>query len=148
LNTNGCPVGIGIGLGTAAGVWLFVRPAAVSRHLAEQVERGPGTVIDFAEIARFPWDRVHIFGPYTPHRVIEDRLGFPWPKVRQTTIEHSDRVNLVVFVRGRAVTCWFEHPRGRGELEPLVRPAGYSRPEARFRVVRHGPEQRPTLQPL
>lgn len=114
--------------------WLVVRSQSVSWSLAEQVKRGPGTVINFAEVAPFPWDRLYIFGPYTPHEYIHSRLGFHWQGVRQTSIELSDVVNLVVFVRNEKVVHWFEYPRNSCELGYLAASRGYARGEARFRV--------------
>lgn len=125
--------------------WLIVRSNAVSRALSEQVRRGPGTTVDFAEVAPFAWDRLYVFGPYTPHQRIHDSLGFRWPGIRATTIEYSEGVNLVVFVRSGEVVYWFEHPRNQGELLELARPQGYSREEARFQVCFVDGEQRLAL---
>ena len=80
---------------------LVLRCQGVSWALSEQMRRGPGTTVDFAKVARFAWDRVHVFGPYTRHTDIHARLGFHWGGVERTTIEWNDGVNLVVFVRGR-----------------------------------------------
>ncbi len=114
--------------------WLWVRSQSVSWSLDEHVRRGPGTVIDFAEVAPFTWDRLYIFGPYTPPQNIHSCLGFRWQGVRWTSIEDSDGVNLVVFVRSGEVVHWFEYPRGRVELGYLTDPRGYAREEAHFRV--------------
>ena len=51
---------------------------------------GPGTTVDFAEVAPFAWDRVYFFGPYTPRERIHTSLGFHWPGVESTTIEWDD----------------------------------------------------------
>lgn len=124
-----CTLFVGAGL-----CWLLVRSQSVSWSLAEQVGHGPGTVIDFAEVAPFPWDRLYIFGPYTPRAYIHSCLGFRWQGVRWTSIGDSDGINLVVFVRRGEVVHWFEYPRHRGELGDLTDPRGYAREEARFRV--------------
>jgi len=118
--------------------WLLVRSSSVSRSLATQIQRGPGTVIDFAEVAPFPWDRLYIFGPYTSPEHVQKSLGFSWPEYWRTSIQDSKRANLVVFVRERQVVHWFEHPRKDGELGYLDDPKGYARGEAHFRVQREG----------
>src|SRR5437660_866735 len=84
---------------TLAGVchWLTVRPPSISQTLAERVEGGPGTVVDFDNIAPFSWDRLYIFGPYTPHKQIQASLGFRWEEINRTEIEHSDSINLIIF---------------------------------------------------
>jgi hypothetical protein len=113
---------------------------AVSTALSAAICRGPGATVDFAEVAPFDWDRVFVFGPYTPHSSIHARLGFPWSGVSRTTIEWNEGVNLVVFIRGTRVVCWFEHVRHE-ELEELADPNGYARQQARFTVGFVGPER-------
>lgn len=125
--------------------WFIIRSRSVSRALSEQVRRGPGTTVDFAEVAPFAWDRLYVFGPYTPHQHIHETLGFPWPGVSGTTIEYSDGVNLVVFVRSGQVVYWFEYPRSQGELLELTSPQGFSHEEACFQVSLVGAEQRLAL---
>jgi hypothetical protein len=111
------------------------------------MQRGPGSVVDFAEIAPFAWDRVYVFHPYTPHKHIHRTLGFNWSGVARTTIEYSEGVNLVVFVSGEKVVHWFEHPRWE-ELAELADSKGYAREHARFRVCRVGVDERLALGPL
>ncbi len=134
-----------VGIVAAIGTWFVVRQNTLSLTLFEQVQRGPGTTVDFNEIAPFAWDRVYIFGPYTPHQRIHDSLGFHWPDVSATTIEYSDVVCLVVFVQSGQVVDWFEHTLNRGDLMQLTNPQGYSREEARFQITLVGAEQRPAL---
>jgi len=119
----------------------MARSSSVSRSFAAQVQRGPGTVIDFAQVAPFSWDRLYIFGPYTAPKHVDTCLGFHWPEYWRTSIRDSKRVNLVVFVRGGEVVHWFEFPRESGELGYLNNPTGYARGEARFRVQRYGPDR-------
>ena len=120
----------------AAGVywWSGMPAGSVSRTLSDKVHRGPGTVIDFAEVAPFAWDRVFIFHPYTPSREIDACLGFHWGGAGRSSIEFSDGINLVVFVRNGAVVCWFDHPRNEGDIMDLADPQGYARAEAKFWV--------------
>jgi hypothetical protein len=126
--------------------WLVLRPDRVSSALSEQIRRGPGTMVDFAQAAPFAWDRVYVFGPYTSHEHIHKSLGFHWGGIERTTIELNDGVNLVVFVRGRRVVHWFEHARHE-ELGDVTDPNGYAREETKFRVFRDGTEQRLALAP-
>jgi hypothetical protein len=128
------------------GTWLvisvFVRDRSVSRALADQVQRGPGAIVDFTEITPFAWDRVYVFEPYTGPKDIEASLGFRWEGVKDTTIEWSESVNLVVFVFDGRVVHWFEQPRNRGELLGLANSGGYTRNEARFAVCLVGRDGR------
>ncbi len=95
-------------------------------------------------VAPFAWDRVYIFGPYTPHDHIHASLGFHWSEVGRTTVECNEGVNLVVFVRNGKAMHWFEHAR-QEELADLAQPEGYAREQAKFRVCRVGTEQRLAL---
>jgi hypothetical protein len=138
----------GIGVALLAGLALVVWPAGLARYrsweLGRAVDRGPGSVVHFAEIGPGGWDRVYVFHPYyLPEKVQED-LEFPWPRAADSTIEWNDGVNLVVFVRGGAVAGWFEHPRNRGDLTGLSNRVGYARSEARF-VVQTDQEGRAIL---
>jgi hypothetical protein len=91
-------------------------------------------MIDFAEIAPFPWDRVYIFRPYSSREHIESSLGFHWEGARWTSIDSGKSVNLVVFVRNGTVVSWFEHPRCDGDMLDLDDPNGFAREQAQFRV--------------
>jgi hypothetical protein len=70
----------------------------VKAKLEVAVKSGQST-FDFASAAPFAWDRVFVFGCYTSREVAESALGFEWPDFSQTSIDSSDSVNLVVFVR-------------------------------------------------
>ena len=130
---------IGIACGAAGHYFWSVMPSrAVSRSLAAEVRRGPGTVVDLAQVAPFAWDRVFVFTPYTPKAQIELCLGFPWDGAKRSNIESSKGNNLVVFVLDGAVVCWFDHSRADGELGDLADPKGYTRAEAKFAVSLDG----------
>jgi hypothetical protein len=130
----------------ASGVycWSVMPTASVSRSLAAEVRRGPGTVVDFATVAPFPWDRVFVFHPYTPHSHIDACLGFPWDGAKWSNIEWDEGINLVVFVHNRSVVCWFEHSRADGDMLALAVPNGYTVEDAKF-TVRLGQENRLVL---
>lgn len=117
---------------------VAVWPVGLARYrsgeLGRAVERGPGAVIDFADLGPAYWDRVYVFHPYYPREAVQEDLGFQWSGVADTSIELNDGVNLVVFVRDGAVVGWFEHPRNRGDLGGLSNRIGYSRSVARFTV--------------
>jgi hypothetical protein len=125
------------GVCLAAGLftWFVVRPYRVSMALSEHMRGGPGTIVDFASIAPFAWDRVYFFGPYTDDDYIDRSLGFHWGGVKWSGIGSGKGVNLVVFVQDEAVVHSFDHSRLE-ELGALVNPRGYARDEARFTVYR------------
>jgi len=133
-----------LGLLASLSYGFIVHSASVSRELSRQIQRGPGTTIDFAEVAPFAWDRVYVFGPYTPPAQIHTSLGFQWDGISRTSIELNDGVNLVVFVRGTEVVYWLEHSR-KEELGWLANSGGYAREQARFSVSQDGPGERLAL---
>jgi hypothetical protein len=113
--------------------WSVGRAELRSRALWRQVERGPGTVVDFTQIGPSGWDRLYIFHPYTPPGSINQALGCEWADADDGV---RQGVNLVVFVRDVEVAGWFEHPRNQGELKYLASMEnGYSPEHARFVVV-------------
>jgi hypothetical protein len=124
--------------------WSIYQAKMWSHALWQQVGRGPGAVVDLAQLGPTDWDRVYIFRPYTSAETIQQALGFRWPDAERTSIEFNEGVNLMVFVKdGESVGC-FEHPRNRGDLTGIANMAGYSREDARFLVVSDG-EQRLVL---
>jgi hypothetical protein len=137
---------LGMCLPGAIHLWLSLRPNRISLALSREMQHGPGATVDLAAIAPFPWDRVHIFHPYTTHDTICNSLGFNWGDVGRTTTEWNEGVNLVVFVRNGEVVHWFEHSR-REELADLAGSNGYARTQARFEVHPIGVEQRLALAP-
>lgn len=126
----------------AVSAWLVARDAP-ARALRDEVLRGPGATVDLARVAPFAWDRVFIFGPYTPNEEIQERLGFRWEGVDRTSIMWSEDIHLLVFVRDGEVAYWFEHPRKYGDFVVIggdggcawLAPASYARDEATFEVV-------------
>jgi hypothetical protein len=77
---------------------------------------GYASHIRLDEFTDFAWELFYVFPPYTSEGEIERALGFNWLSVRFTTIEVSDSVNLLVFVREGRVVRWLEFPRGAGEF--------------------------------
>jgi len=105
-------------------------------RLAAAVASG-ATSFDFADDPAFKWDRMYVFGCYSNRASVERALGFQWPDYTNTTIESSDSVVLVVFVKSEQVVAWYEQPQSI-ELGWLANDKGYSRSEAQFRVDRSG----------
>lgn len=112
--------------------------AAGSTRLSGQSLSVPGGVerVVFAdEFDEFDWQRVYVFAPYSTRVTVEARLGFAWPEYKDTSVEMSDSVCLVVFVSDGAVVGWYEQSRDI-DLSDLDSAEGYSRDEAVFGVTR------------
>jgi hypothetical protein len=118
------------------GPWYFGQEHQISLKISQVATRQNGTSLELASIAKFPWDRVFVFVPYTSCSDITDSIGFKWGRDMLTSIESSDSVNLIVFTQGGHVTCWFEHPRDEGDFAPVASLIGYTRTEAKFEIQR------------
>ena len=64
------------------------------------------------------WDRLYVFGPYTPRDEIERRIGFKWRGA--TAIENQDAVQLLLAVDGNRVTRAVDLPRGKADFGCLA----------------------------
>lgn len=115
-----------------------------SHNLTDHVLRKPPGSIDINQLTTFAWDRMFVFGPYTPRERIHATLGSYWNDANRTSIEHSDSITLVVFLRNGEVVYWCEHPRDKGDLTSIALPQGYSPEEAHFQVRLDG-QQRAAL---
>lgn len=99
------------------GIWTFGKPANERDDLEDRLAAaaavaGDGGQIDLAEVADFPWDRVHIFEAYTSPEEVGETLGFDWSPLSRfesvtfgSLFMSNDGFALFVFVRGdREVT--------------------------------------------
>lgn len=90
------------------------------------------TPVSLAEATGFPWDRVHIFGPYTSYEEVLRPIGGDWDDVRRTGIEHRDDATLLVFVRAGEVAAFAMYPRRDGDLAEAHAPTGLTPEQALF----------------
>jgi hypothetical protein len=113
-----------------------VPEGAVTAAFAAASARGPGARVVLAEVAGPTWQRVYVFGPYTPVAVIESCLGRPALGLAQG-IDSRDDANLLVFHFPDAAPQAIVVPRRAGDFGPEAARRGYTR-EAVF-VVRQPP---------
>lgn len=94
-------------------------------------KNGEISVIDFAKITTFSWDRLYIFEPYTSTDKIEHIFGnrFTAPV---TTIETNDGVTLLVFAKDGRVVQYLEYGRNEADFADAHNETGYLFQEARF----------------
>jgi hypothetical protein len=114
----------------------------ISQRLAVAVESAT-TTIDMTEVAPFDWDRMCVLGPYSGPRQAREVLGFDWAVEDKSDIGSLDTMTLIVFVQGRDVVAYAEHPRGQGDLAAL-RSRCLERGAARL-IHRPSPEDRMQL---
>jgi hypothetical protein len=67
------------------------------------------------DLTWFSWDRLHIFGPYTPADEIERKLKFSWDGAQAASrVLADDGYSLLAFARKASVTryLYFHRPSG------------------------------------
>lgn len=116
---------------------MWARGEAVGRLVVERLsENEQLREVDLAQLAPFRWERLYLFGPYTPARVVTDSLGHPWPGAEASGIAQLDTANLMVFTAGDEVVAATMHPRRYGDFTSDLLGRGYAPSEAVFRVER------------
>ena len=69
-------------------------------------ERGESSVIDLSVTTSFSWDRLYVFGPYTPLEDLEAAVGRSWRNICFTQIDVLENDALLVFMSdGKIVHC-------------------------------------------
>lgn len=107
----------------------------ISDSIGATVGRGAGTRLALAEHTPSPWDRVCIFGPYTPDEDVDAVTGVPGASKRAFDIRSNDGINVLMFIDEGKVVESVTHSRGRGDFGPELVRKCYSKAEAVF-VVR------------
>ena len=107
----------------------------LGHRIANEVAKGAGTVVRMAALTDFPWEKLHVFSPYSTRDHIEAELGFAWPDADGTGIRDNEGIALLVFVKSGAVVRYVAHPRNKGDFTGLRDPGGLSVSEAVFVVT-------------
>jgi len=119
-------------------VALPILAETVKQRIASQ-DRTP---ISLAKATGFPWERVHVFGPYSSYEEVLRAIDARWDAVEGTGIEHRDDAVLLVFMRAGQVAAFAMYPRADGDLAEAHAPSGLTPEQARFvarRADRGGP---------
>jgi hypothetical protein len=105
----------------------------LSTRLTEAVKKKRSTkkevFIEMDKLTDFEWDKLYLFGPYTPSSHIEDTLGFKWRKK-----EVPEGVTLLIFTLDSRVVATVEHPRNFGDFSYLSTDTGFTPSQAKFLV--------------
>ncbi len=76
-------------------------------------------VVTVSQLTDFQWDKLFVFGPYTPVQKIHAQLGYTWTDAEKTHIDSLDTFNLFVFVKDGKVVRYFKLPRAIGDFQAL-----------------------------
>ena len=110
----------------------------VSRSIAAAVDRGPGARLTLAESAMFDWDRVCIFGPYSPDDQVDAATGIPGAAGRAFDVRSNEGINVLIFIEAGRVVDSVAHPRRWDDFGPEVVGKCYLKEQAVF-LVRNPP---------
>ena len=96
---------------------------------------GEMSVIDLSSVATFSWDKLYIFGPYTPSEIVNKSLGTIWPEYWDRSIESNEAIILLVFTDKGKVVQYLEYPRGpQCDFTGAQNLDGFNRDDAKFVV--------------
>ncbi|MGD9851396.1 MAG: hypothetical protein AB7T38_09020 [Nitrospirales bacterium] len=118
----------------------------VSDELTRQFQASGRSFVNLVDVLPSPWEKVCIIGPYSDEKSVNMTVGFDWPELSQSTIETNNEIALLLFLKGRKVVEWFEHPRRDGDFTNLSRQC-FSREKANFEHLINPPKGYPGLFP-
>ncbi len=107
----------------------------VASIIASRQATGTPVYLDVVRVMPFEWQKLYVFAPYTPIDDVEKALGFKWRAAKKTRINERDDITLLVFVIGRTVQDYIEHPRDAGDFSRLRSGYAYTPREGYFECV-------------
>src|SRR6266571_2005869 len=91
----------------------FIKAIERSAHIAST---STNPVVTVSALTDFQWDKLFIFGPYTPVQKIHAQLGFEWADAEKTHIGSSDTYYLLVADEDGKVIRHVTLPRTVGDF--------------------------------
>ena len=110
------------------------RTDPVSLSIMASVGRGPGTRLVLADHARFAWERVCIWGPYTPNEEIDRISGIPGAASRGFDISENEGIDVLMFINRQQVVRSIAHGRRGADFGTEVVGRCYMREQAVFSI--------------
>ena len=96
-------------------------------------EKREASVIDLSPVTTFSWDRLYVFGPYTPPSTLESTVGRSWRNICLTQIVVLEGYALLVFTENKKVIHCLEYPIEKYDFSSLASfSSGISIQEAQF----------------
>lgn len=108
----------------------------VSKSLRKQIFERQQTTIEISGFTPFPWDELHLFGPYTPRADVCRRISLAELKCRTAMpFEAVPEAEVLLVFRNQGEMIYLEpHPRANGDFVPLDYPQPLTRAAAVFVV--------------
>lgn len=86
---------------------------------AQAASTSTNPVVTVSALTDFQWEKLFVFGPYTPIQRIHVQLGFTWTDAEKTHIDSAETFYLLVFVNEGKVARHFKLPRTIGDFQAL-----------------------------
>ncbi len=87
----------------------------LTRIIEEQINENPQD-INFNVIDNFDWDSIIILGPYSNIEAEQNSLNLDLSNITENPIQHSDFVNLIVFLKDNKSIKISELSRNNGDF--------------------------------
>ena len=91
----------------------------ISQQIEAQLRASPSGSVNLALLGPASWEKVCVLSPYNNNVAAEQVLGFKWNAEANTSIAGNDGINVLVFIQGRQVVAYTEHPRNKGDFSQL-----------------------------
>ena len=118
----------------------------VSKSITATIAKGPGTRVVLTEHTPFAWDRVCVFGPYTPEDRVDALTGIERASRQAHDIQRSENLFVLMFIREGRIVASVALSRADGDFARETADKCYP-PELSHFVVRVAAGGRPIISP-
>ncbi|HAN10195.1 MAG TPA: hypothetical protein DCP90_06245 [Clostridiales bacterium] len=89
------------------------------KSIVEMMQKDNRVTLDFNKLIPEAWDNMYIFSSYTSYSEIFEVIGFNWEEVYKTNVNHTDNINLLLFIADNKVVKYIEYPINYGDFSKL-----------------------------
>ena len=107
----------------------------VAEMMSRAIGRSNGALLDLNKVVDLPWNRVYVLAPYTTFASAEREMPGAWYLRDHDGIDVRDDICVLAFFDGAKLVARISQPRVPADFSRAVRPGGYPRSEARFRLT-------------
>jgi len=100
----------------------YLNPLRSDKTLTEKIAaefKSESEIIDLTKLNNFEWNELIILGPYSVINNVEKELNLDLENIRENGIEHSDFINLLIFLKDGKSVKISEVSRGIGDFTNL-----------------------------
>jgi hypothetical protein len=111
-----------VGIVVLAGLTVYAKPDDFIKSFERSAQATVGntnSTLNISAVTDFQWDKLFIFGPYTPLEKIYMQLGYKWTEAEKTHIDSSDTFYTIVFVKNGKVIRYYNLSRTIGDFQSI-----------------------------